>query len=61
MEAQIDEAHEEKRHIEEAKFNIGVPENGQAVPTNEIPYEYNVDRAIVLTINPRFVFASGRS
>ncbi len=48
-------AHEERR-IEESKFDIGVPHNGRAKPTFDIPHEYQVDRAVVLTIDPRFVF-----
>lgn len=49
--------HHEERKIEESKFNIGVPHNGQAVPAYDIPLEYNFDRAIVLTVDPRLVFA----
>lgn len=47
---------QEERKIEESKFDIGVPHNGRAKPAYEIPHEYQVDRAMVLTIDPRFVF-----
>lgn len=47
---------QEERRIEESKFDIGVPRNGGAKPSYEIPFEYNVDRAVVLTVDPRFVF-----
>jgi hypothetical protein len=48
---------QEERKIEESKYDIGVPHNGKAVPSYDIPLEYNVDRAIVLTVDPRLVFA----
>ncbi|MFH1873939.1 MAG: DUF4912 domain-containing protein [Pseudomonadota bacterium] len=47
----------EQRKIEESKFNIGVPENAQAIPLYELPGEYHKDRAVILTISPDFVFA----
>lgn len=49
--------HHEERRIEESKFDIGVPHNGRAVPAYDIPLEYNFDRAVVLTVDPRLVFA----
>jgi len=49
------EPHEERR-IEESKFDLGITHNGKAKPVFEIPYEYQVNRAVVLTIDPRFVF-----
>lgn len=47
---------EEERKIEESKFDIGVAHNGVSRPAYDIPHEYNVDRAVVLTVDPRFVF-----
>lgn len=47
---------QEEHRIEEAKFDIGVQHNGKAKPVYEIPFEYQVDRAVVLTVDPRFVF-----
>jgi len=47
---------QEERLIEESKFDIGVPHNAKAQPSYELPFEYQVDRAVVLTVDPRFVF-----
>ena len=47
---------QEERKIEESKFDIGVPHNAGAQPSYEIPFEYHKDRAVVLTVDPRFVF-----
>ena len=53
----IEEKPQEERKIEESKFDIGVARNAEAIPVFEIPFEYHVDRAVVLTVDPRFVFA----
>lgn len=47
----------EEHHIEEKKFDIGVPHNAEAMPHFDIPYEYHTDQAIVLTVDPNLVFA----
>ena len=38
------------------KFDIGVSHNAHAMATQEIPNEYGKDRAVLLVIDPRFVF-----
>ena len=53
--AETQQPHEERR-IEEAKFDIGIPHDKRARPSFEIPYEYEVNRAVILTVDPRFVF-----
>jgi len=47
---------QEERKIEESKFDIGVPHNAEAQPSYDIPFQYHKDRAVVLTVDPRFVF-----
>ncbi|MFA4874150.1 MAG: DUF4912 domain-containing protein [bacterium] len=41
---------------EATKFDIGVQHNGTAMAAQEIPYEYGKDRAVLLVVDPRFVF-----
>lgn len=41
---------------EATKFDIGVTHNGGAMPVQDIPYEYGRDRAVILIVDPRFVF-----
>lgn len=50
------EVQPEERRIEESKFNIGVVHNAEVRPSYDIPLEYLKDRAVVLTVDPRFVF-----
>ena len=47
----------EEHMIEETKFDIGVPHNAQAMPSYDIAQEYHVDRAVILTVDPKLIFA----
>lgn len=46
----------ERVSAEAKKFDIGVPTNGFAAPQGELPWEYGKDRAVLLVVDPTFVF-----
>jgi len=46
----------ERVSAEAKKFEIGVPTNGLAAPQGELPWEYGKDRAVLLVVDPTFVF-----
>lgn len=48
--------HEHERIVEEAKFDLGVPHD-EGIQAQEIPYEYGLDRVVLLVIDPTFVFS----
>lgn len=43
-------------HAEGSKFDIGVQHNAQAMPSQDVPFEYGQNRAVILVVDPRFVF-----
>lgn len=54
--SQLSDAADEIRHAESTKFHIGVEHNAGAMPEQELPSEYGKDRAVILVVDPRFVF-----
>jgi hypothetical protein len=53
---QVTESASEHPAAEGTKFDIGVRHNGMALPYAELPSEYGKDRAVILVVDPRFVF-----
>lgn len=54
--AQVSEGHPEEISIKESKFDIGVVHNAQAMPSQEIPFEYGKNQVMLLVVDPSFVF-----
>lgn len=54
--AHIAEGRLEEGRIKESKFDIGVPRNAHAVPSQEIPLEYGKNQVTLLVVDPRFAF-----
>lgn len=54
--SQLSRGRAEEIVVEGAKFDIGVAHNAHAIPLQDIPGEYGVDRIMLLVVDPRFVF-----
>ncbi|MBN1283190.1 MAG: DUF4912 domain-containing protein [Proteobacteria bacterium] len=56
MVAQASQEASDRIPTEAKKFEIGVPTNGLAAPQGDLPWEYGKDRAVILVVDPTFVF-----
>ncbi len=54
--SQISDSTADMSAARETKFDIGVRHNGMAFPEQELPSEYGKDRAVILVVDPTFVF-----
>lgn len=54
--SQISDATRDISAARQTKFDIGVKHNGMAFPEQELPSEYGKDRAVLLVVDPTFVF-----
>ena len=54
--AQVSEGQVEEAGIAGSKFDIGVPHNAHAMPSRDIPHEYDRDCVMLLVVDPRFAF-----